>query len=191
MHRPVLDIARRLLRPVSSVSSTRLAVRPHTRIIHHHFHSTRHVLQYFPCSSFIRCRPAPMLGQIRMDHAIGVRTAWATSLCGPCSCFSGWWRTLLMVTPGLPCLEPARLAADLGYFALPFFCFFSASGWFLVGRDWRCCSSVVELEGLYWHQITTCPSSSHFHPSSRTTDYDISNASITLERGSSGDPISY
>lgn len=43
----------------------------HTGMIHDHFHSYPTVT--FPCSSFIRCRPAPMLGQIRMDHAIGVR----------------------------------------------------------------------------------------------------------------------
>lgn len=126
-----------------------------------------------------------MLGQIRMDHAIGVRTAWATSLL--------WTLDLFFRLVAYP-LTVAMLGTcklTWGYFALPFFCFFSASDWFLVGR---CCSSVLNVKALYCHQITTCPSSSHFHPSSRATDYDIKATQrihITLERGSSGDPISY
>lgn len=139
MHRPVLDISRRLLRPVSSVSSTRLAVRPHRDDASPLYIQYPTILQYFfPCSSFIRCRPAPMLGQIRMDHAIGVRTAWATSLLWTLYLFFWLVAYPLMVAMLGTCKLTWCISRS------PFFFFVS----FLQVTGWQIPFLDAELEGL-------------------------------------------
>lgn len=80
-----------------------------------------------------------MLGQIRMDHAIGVRMHGRHPH-GPC-----WWPLLVasfdVVAPGLPCVDMQGVLLTVcsqGDISRSFFYVSSASDCFLVGMNWRC-----------------------------------------------------